>query len=122
MVVIVKVIVCGGRYFKSPAFVWTELDKLHKEYNFTDLMQGGATGVDTFAREWACTKPEIQRWTCKAEWDKYGPAAGSIRNARMLEWKPDLVIAFPGNRGTADMISKAYAAGVKVIKKGVEYG
>jgi hypothetical protein len=32
----------------------------------------------------------------------------------MLEWKPDLVIAFPGGRGTADMVKQAKAAGVPV--------
>jgi len=34
----------------------------------------------------------------------------------MLEWGPDLVIAFPGGRGTADMVRQARIAGVKVIE------
>jgi hypothetical protein len=76
-------------------------------------MQGGARGVDSFAREWATTK-HIGRWVCNAEWDKHGRSAGPRRNARMLEWKPDLVIAFPGGRGTADMVAKAEAAGISV--------
>lgn len=109
-----KVIVCGGRDFRSPAQVWRELDRLHAEHGFTALMQGGAKGADTFAREWAATKPEIERFVCNAEWEKYGRAAGPKRNARMLEWKPDLVVAFPGGVGTANMIAQATAAGVKV--------
>ena len=32
------------------------------------------------------------------------------------EGKPDLVIAFPGGRGTADMVRKANRAGVKVVE------
>lgn len=32
------------------------------------------------------------------------------------EGKPDLVVAFPGGRGTADMVNKALAAGIKVIR------
>lgn len=110
-----KVIVCGGRDFKSPAQVWKELDRLHAEMRFTALAQGGATGVDWFAREWATRKPEVHRYVCKADWEQYGKAAGPKRNARMLEWKPDAVIAFPGGAGTANMVKQATAAGVRVI-------
>jgi hypothetical protein len=92
------------------------LDRLHAELKITAIMQGGATGVDAFAREWAARKPEVHRYVCRADWDRYGPAAGPIRNARMLEWGPDLVVAFPGGTGTADMVSKAKAAGVRVIR------
>jgi len=109
-----KVIVCGGRDFRSPAQVWRELDRLHAELGFTELMQGGARGVDTFAKEWARTKPEITRWVCNADWKTYGRSAGAIRNSKMLLWKPDLVIAFPGGIGTKDMTHKAEAAGVPV--------
>lgn len=111
-----KVIVCGGRDFRSPAQVWQELDRLHTEMRFTALMQGGATGVDAFAREWATRKPEVHRYVCKADWEQSGRAAGPKRNAKMLEWKPDAVIAFPGGRGTANMINQATAAGVRVIR------
>ncbi len=52
-----------------------------------------------------------------ADWTTHGRAAGPIRNARMLaEYHPDLVIAFPGGRGTLDMVSKAERAGVAVIR------
>lgn len=111
-----RVIVCGGRDFPSPAQVWRELDRIHAERGITELMQGGANGVDQFAKEWAATKPEIKRWVCKADWDKHRRSAGPIRNARMLEWKPDIVIAFPGGRGTANMVEQAEAANVTVIR------
>jgi hypothetical protein len=42
--------------------------------------------------------------------------AGPIRNQRMLvEGKPDLVVAFPGGKGTAGMVTLARNAGVDVI-------
>jgi len=107
-----RVIVCGGRELANVAYVWTHLDRLHAEKPFTHFMQGGARGADKLAREWATTKPEIEMYVCKADWDKNGKAAGPMRNARMLEWKPDLVVAFPGGRGTANMIKQATAAGV----------
>lgn len=111
-----KVIICGGRNFASPAQVWRELDRLHAEYGFTALMQGGATGADAFAREWAARKPEVHRYVCHAEWDKYGRGAGPRRNARMLEWNPDMVIAFPGGAGTENMVTQAEAVGVRVLR------
>lgn len=111
-----KVLVCGGRDYHRPAQVWRALDKLHAERPITALIQGGAPGADTLAKEWAAKKPEIQRFVCHAEWEKYGDAAGPIRNARMLEWKPDLVAAFPGGKGTAGMIRLARAAGVEVVE------
>jgi hypothetical protein len=111
-----RVIVCGGRDFRSPAQVHRALDDIHAKTPITELMQGGATGVDEFAKGWAATKKDVQRWVCKADWEKHGRAAGPKRNARMLEWKPDAVIAFPGGRGTANMVSLAKAAGVKVIE------
>jgi predicted Rossmann-fold nucleotide-binding protein len=52
-----------------------------------------------------------------ANWPKHGKGAGFIRNQQMLnEGKPDLMIAFPGGKGTADMIEKAIKAGIKVIE------
>lgn len=51
-----------------------------------------------------------------ADWDRYGKAAGGIRNSQMLiEGKPDLVVAFPGGNGTRDMVLKARKAGIRTI-------
>lgn len=108
-----KVLVCGGRDCDNAAYVWSMLDRMHAESPITELIQGGATGADHLANEWAKTKP-IKRYVCKAEWDKHGDAAGPLRNARMLEWKPDVVVAFPGGRGTADMVRRARHAGIEV--------
>jgi hypothetical protein len=52
-----------------------------------------------------------------AEWETLGRKAGPIRNERMLtEGKPDLVVAFPGGRGTAHMTRLAREAGVEVVE------
>jgi hypothetical protein len=113
-----RVLVCGGRDFTDAAFMWTALDKLHAERKFTALIQGGSRGADTLARDWAKTKPEIARYRSRAKWTELGREAGPVRNARMLTWKPDLVVAFAGGRGTRDMIRQAKAAGVEIIKIG----
>jgi hypothetical protein len=47
----------------------------------------------------------------EADWISLGRKAGPIRNQRMLEeGKPDLVMAFPGGRGTADMVRRGKEA------------
>jgi YspA, cpYpsA-related SLOG family len=111
-----KVIVCGGRDFSNTAFMWRRLDKLHAERAFTELMQGGARGADALARDWARSKG-LKRYVCEADWKRFGRSAGPKRNARMLEWKPDLVVAFPTAQsiGTWDMVRQARAAGVETI-------
>lgn len=112
-----KVIVCGGRGYRDRVFLFREMDRLHAEHGFTGLMQGGCpTGADALARIWAKTHPEITRYVCRAEWKRYGNAAGPIRNGRMLQWLPDLVVGFPGGDGTADMLAQARRAGVEVIE------
>lgn len=55
-----------------------------------------------------------------ANWDKWGPKAGPIRNSEMLEkGKPDMIWAFHDyldtSKGTKDMVKKAATAGVSVL-------
>jgi hypothetical protein len=111
-----RALICGGRDFKNVAFIWTRLDKIHAERPISAIIQGGASGVDEIAAEWAKTKRGLERYVCRADWEKHGRAAGPLRNARMLEWKPNVVIAFPGGRGTANMVKQARDAGVEVIE------
>lgn len=106
-----RVLVCGGRNFRSPAQVAATLDRLHEQHKFTHLIQGGATGADQFAKEWAMRHPEIERYVCRADWSTHGKAAGPIRNARMLEWKPDLVVAFAGGQVCSYTITTIGAGG-----------
>lgn len=47
--------------------------------------------------------------------DDYCPAAGPRRNQTMIDRGADIVLAFPGGRGTSDMVTRADRAGVKVI-------
>lgn len=126
-----KVLVCGGRQFanpnvqgKPPAQVFEEtcqlreaLDAVHMHmHSITRLIHGCAPGADMAASAWAGDNG-VPVELYKADWRQYGAAAGPMRNAKMLaEGAPDLVIAFPGNRGTADMVRRARKAGIKVIE------
>lgn len=79
------------------------------------LLDGNARGADTLAHEVAKELGyETERF--QAEWGKFGRAAGPMRNKRMLDQKPDLVIAFndDNDKGTRNMIEQAKKAGVTV--------
>ena len=41
--------------------------------------------------------------------------SGDEAIARAKDLKPDLVLAFPGGRGTADMVRRAKEAGIRVV-------
>lgn len=105
-----KVLVCGGRGFRDRVKLETTLDALHERYGFTCVVTGAYRGADSLAEQWARSRA-IKYVGVPANWQKHYGAAGPIRNQRMLdEEKPDMVIAFLGGSGTADMI--AVAAGL----------
>lgn len=111
-----KVLVCGGRDFDDALTLGAWLGGIHKNNGpITLLIEGGARGADVMARKFAEWQGIPVR-TFPADWDKHGKAAGPIRNKQMLdEGKPDLVVAFPGGRGTENMVKQARSAGVRVL-------
>jgi hypothetical protein len=112
--VTMRVLVCGGRDYADRAKVFATLDAIHAETPITMLIQGGARGADKLGFYWACER-KVLGCQFNARWDLYGKRAGPIRNGEMLtEGKPDLVVAFSGGSGTANMTSQARAAGVEV--------
>lgn len=121
-----RILVCGGRTFHNFQLLTIALNDIAIEFDCkTDgeegdwlptfhIISGGAKGADSLAEDYAtingCAFTEYP-----ADWNKHGKAAGPIRNQQMLdEGKPDLVVAFPGGNGTADMVSRAKKAGVEV--------
>lgn len=109
-----RILVCGGRHYGNYSRV---RDVLYPYLGTVSLIiNGGARGADGCARMFA-TDYGVPLKTYSARWDEYGKAAGHIRNQQMLdEGKPDLVIAFPGGPGTANMIKRAKKAGVEVLQ------
>ena len=92
------------------------LDALLQEVGSFRLVEGGAAGADREACKWAyAQRGLVTHRQYHAQWKKHGRAAGPIRNREMLaKEQPDLVVAFPGGKGTADMVACAMMAGVAV--------
>ena len=119
-----RVLVCGGRDFEDTSLLEDVLSDVywslsHEEQQSFVLIEGGARGADRLARNFLMQTlgldPDYHLATYPALWTIYGKKAGPIRNQQMLdEGKPDLVVAFPGGKGTADMVCRARAAGVEV--------
>jgi hypothetical protein len=110
-----RVLVCGGLDYTDRAKLFVELDRLHAEYVFETVIAGGAGGVDALALEWAQAHG-IATQVFNAKWGTLRHTAGQLRNARILaESRPDIVVAFPGGRRTANMVKQAKAAGVWVL-------
>jgi hypothetical protein len=112
-----RAIVCGGRDYTDRMAVWHCLDA-YGPPEITEIISGMARGADTLAAEWA-RRFGFTLHEFPADWAAHGKAAGPIRNQRMLDQgKPDVVIAFPGGHGTADMVRRAELVGVTVFKVG----
>lgn len=110
-----KVLVCGGRDYQERDYVFKELDKANQVLKIDCIVSGMAKGVDSYAAQWAKSR-HVGLHPFPANWNKYGKAAGPIRNQQMIdEGKPDLVLAFSGGTGTNDMINKAKKHNIEVI-------
>lgn len=123
-----RVLVCGGRQFSDRTLFMEAIEehvgKKSIHYDPDDnwlpldvtIIAGDAKGADKMAIDWAVVNHcDFQEYL--ADWKTHGRAAGPIRNQQMLdEGAPDKVMAFPGGRGTADMVRKARAANLEVIE------
>ena len=110
-----KVLVCGGREFDNYKLLRDTLDKVVGDEQCV-IVSGMARGADFLGVRYANEMGDLVE-EYPADWNKHGRAAGPIRNQQMLdEGKPDLVVAFPGGKGTAHMIRIAKKAGINVIE------
>lgn len=109
-----RVLICGDRNYTD---AW-RIRQVLLNPDVTTLIEGGASGADYLAKMIA-EKLGITVEEYPAEWNRYGKAAGPIRNKRMLdEGRPDLVFAFHNDisksKGTKNMIDQAQSRGIEV--------
>jgi YspA, cpYpsA-related SLOG family len=116
-----RMLVCGGRNFTDHIKFNRELTDIitngTRQWDEITIIHGAARGADTLAGLYA-KMFGIKVEAYPADWDEFGLNAGVIRNQNMLDTGIDLVVAFPGKKGTADMVRRAKKAGVRVIEIG----
>lgn len=109
-------LICGGRNFMDWEMFSAAMGDLVRLRGMPEVViHGAANGADRLASYWA-DKHALGVRAYPADWKTHGRKAGPIRNQEMIEQKPDFVIAFPGGRGTADMVRRAREAGVDVAE------
>jgi hypothetical protein len=108
----VRVLVCGSRSWQDIHAIRRRLSELPPE---STVIQGGAPGADSIARMIA-DDLGFTTATYHANWRRDGNRAGLIRNLRMLNTEPNLVLAFwdGESRGTAHTIREAEKRGIPV--------
>ncbi len=110
-----RVLVCGGRDYHDATTMEQVLSSFLEQGDC--VIHGGARGADALAGDIAGRVLGYPVHVFPADWHQYGKAAGPIRNKQMLdEGKPTLVLAFPGGRGTQNMIDQARTAGISVVE------
>jgi hypothetical protein len=110
-----KLLVCGGRDYTDIFNIYRVLEQVCNNHDITEIIEGDASGVDRIAGRWAVGHGrKLTRFP--ADWERYGKAAGPIRNSQMLdEGRPDICLHFPGGKGTEDMVRQARKAGLTMI-------
>jgi len=119
-----QVVVCGGRDFVPSDGDAVVLSVWLAARVPLVLHHGDARGADRWAAGVAARVPGVTVIAHPAQWAEHGRSAGPRRNAAMLTvaraaaaaWGrlPEL-LAYPGGRGTDDMVDKARRAGIPVV-------
>ena len=110
------VLVCGDREWNNFDVPLAVLRELPPE---TIIVHGNCRGADKIAGHVARYQLGLRVIPVPADWQKYGKAAGPIRNQKMLDDYPiSRVVAFHDrfdySTGTKDMVTRAENDGLQV--------
>lgn len=102
------ILVCGSRYWTWGEVIAAMLEPAPKD---TIVVHGDALGADYLTHLVCTSELGLHPIPVPAKWDKYGRAAGPLRNKEMLLYRPKMVIAFHDqlhrSRGTKNMLMLA---------------
>lgn len=100
-----KMVIAGSRGFCDIMSGWSFIDSVHAHFPITEVVCGMAKGVDTHGMYWAKDKG-IPWKEFPADWDRYGKAAGPIRNKQMAEYADAAIVIHLNTKGSRNMISQ----------------
>lgn len=114
-----RVIIAGSRGIEAEQFPASAIARLLSGFEVRPvIVSGGAQGVDRFGERYAIAHG-LAFLRIRADWERYGKAAGFIRNQHMSFLASHLIAIWDGQSpGTRTMIDIARADGlpVRVIK------
>lgn len=108
-----KTIIAGSRSITSYQEVEEAIRLSH--FKITEVVSGCAQGPDTIGQMWA-SNAGIPIKKFPADWDRFGKAAGIIRNTEMAKYAEALIAVWDTqSKGTEFMIAAARKLGLKVF-------
>lgn len=108
-----KLVIAGSRFADLSEADLVRLDAIHAEHGVTEVVSGGAKGVDRCGESWAEARG-IPIRVFRADWRRYRRGAGPVRNREMAAYA-DAAVLFPGGSGTRNMLEEARRAGLRVF-------
>ena len=113
-----KLIIAGSRRLTIAAPIKAFLTSTVAMFEepVTEVVSGGARGVDSIGEEWARENGiPVKRFP--AEWNKHGKRAGPLRNVEMAKYADALIAVWDGESpGTKHMIAEAERRGLTTIQ------
>lgn len=117
-----KVAIVGSRLFAGPAaHAWIADAVLASEFEVTELVSGGAVGIDSAAESWAALH-HLPKKIFLPLWERNGRQAGFIRNHQIVEYAEAVIAIWDlKSRGTRSTIELTLKAGkpIKVFAPGL---
>jgi hypothetical protein len=111
-----KTIIAGSRHLKNRETIMECIYECPWIQEITEVVSGGAEGVDAIGEEWADIVGLGIR-IFKANWNKYGKNAGPMRNRQMAAYADSLILIWNGeSKGSANMLSNARNAGLLIFE------
>lgn len=116
-----RTLIAGSRGFVDEDYVEAILHRIYRSDildGISEVIEGGARGVDTIARWWA-QGMGIKVTTIRANWKLHGKRAGYLRNATMVQEADQAIVVWdgksPGTRHTIDLLLTTGTPSVIVV-------
>lgn len=108
-----KTIIAGSRDINDLRLLEKAIED--SGFNITEVICGGARGVDNLGRKWAGNGNRTPVKMFPAQWNKFGKSAGYRRNVQMADYGEALIALWDGkSKGTKHMIDIAISKKLKV--------